>query len=236
MKKGDRPNPGEEFLYKLSGQPKFNEYLIGWRERIGVPKNGLGKVVKWQEEWDRLINNDRAAFNILVAAEHLQMKFKIPIAYAPFIRLYLCFGYIPKELNEVEVAKVCLPAHLLDPGDRDGDKEKDLRTYFPYEPYAKLIIFGTSRKSDVIKFIAERWGEVEEVFKKQGWVRPKAVRRTIYKERNLLVKELWRKSTKELQKEAGSSGTYKDLLIQKILAKREMDVKDGYIRKMRYSK
>ena len=242
MKKGDKPNAAEEFLYKLFSQPKFNEYLANYRKRAGIPKDGLGKTKNWKKEWNLLINDPKKAFVILVATEHLQTKFKIPVVFTPFIRFYFCFGYVPKEFSKrVNVAKICPPIHLLNP--EHENEEEEIQTYFPYEPYAKLLIFGTSRKSDVIEFIEKNWNKVESVMKRQGWVRPKMVRRTIYKRRNLRIKELNRKTLKELQKEADPDGTYyegfspkyKHLVIQKILKKEGYgEVNDGYIRKIAY--
>ncbi len=232
MKKGDRPNPGEEFLYKLDGQAKFHDVLLNWRKIIGIPDQGLGKEVKWEKEWERLISNDRTAVKIMAAAQNLQWKFKIPMTYFRFIYLYLCFGYVPSEFwGENEFVKILKPDSLLNPG---GDnEEKDLITIFR-EPYVKLLIPGTSRMSDVTDYLTKHWNKVEEILKLQGWEKPKPIRKTIHKQRNLLIKELWRKPTRELQKEAEFVSSYKERLIQKIMRKKGYKMTEGQIRKLRY--
>jgi len=220
--KGDAPNPGEEFFYKLSLRPDFNQFLIDFRKKVGIPKNGLGRAGKWEEKWDRLISKSNIAFHILVSAEHVQTRYKIPKAYAQFIRFYICFGYIPDEFNKSDIARICPPVHILSPG--NIDEEQELRSYFSYEPYAKILIFESGSKSDVLKFIKENWSAVEKIIEKQRGFSRKRVRKTIYKYRGQVVKKLWRKPLKELQRKAKTDETTimtneRDLLVAKILVK-----------------
>lgn len=233
--KGDNINKAEEFLYKLSLQPKFAEFLTTFRDNSGIILDGSVKNEQWQDKWNSLINNPEIAFRILVYSELAQRKFKIPISYAPFIRLYMCLGYIPKELNEVEPAKICPPPFMLKNG--ETDEEKEIKKFYSKEPYVKLLIFGTSTKSDIIKYIKNNWDKIEKILEQQGCKPKGRIRQSPKKKRNYYIKRLWEKPLKELQEMANSKNNYKDLLIQKILKNDGYgEVNEGYIRSLNSNK
>lgn len=223
MRKSDRPNPGEEFFYKLSLGPEFEKDLRRERIGIGIPKNGF-KTKEEQQYWLR--KNSKKIITISTVWQRLRARYKIPKSYLfPYLNSYLFFGKIPNW--KPPVAQIGSPVDNL---------ENDIENYID-EPYAKVIIFGNATKSDAIKFITEEWDNIEKILKKQGWSRPPKIRRTIHKERNILIKQLWRKPKRGLQKELNSITTQKELLIQRILKKRGfVDVNEGYIRKMSSNK
>ncbi len=234
MKNKPKLNHAEEYLYKLSTKTKFGELLTEVRRKMDIPIDGIGETIEWKKEHEKLLNDPKKAFDLLIFTELAQFKYKIPLAYSPYISVYLCFGFIPNEFEEPFGVRVLAPSYMANLDDLYGEKE--IHKYFPHEPYARLIVFGTSTKSEVIKFIEENWDEVEEVFKKQGWSRPKKIRQTVHKKRNYLVQGLWHKPTNELREIAGLKSGYKDTLIQKILSDQGIQMTEGHIRKLRYPK
>jgi hypothetical protein len=234
MKNKPRLSHAEEYLYKLSTKTKFGEFLAGVREKMGVPADGIGETITWRKDFEKLMDDPKKSLDLLVFTELAQFKYRIPLAYSPYISFYLCLGYIPRELEESFGVRILAPTRMTNPNDPYGEKE--IGKYFPHEPYARLIVFATNTKSEVIKFIEENWHEVEKVFKEQGWSRPKKIRQTVHKKRNRLIHELWHKPTNELQEIAGLKSGYKEKLIRKILSDQGTPISEGYIRKLRYPK
>lgn len=233
MPKGDRSNPGEEFLYKLSLKPEFQLDLINARKRLEIPDNGFSNG---QEKTNRF-KQPLKIILFISTLESLSRDYKIPKPYIGILDRYVCFNDVfSKKQGLPDVASIEPPAGMLKPTDIN------MESYYweSAQPYAKLLIFGSSRKSDVIKFIEKNWNKVEEILKKQGWTRPKTVRRTLFKKRNQRIKELYMiRSVEELQKIADPEGDQETstkqryLLIQNILRKEGYgEVDDGYIRKM----
>jgi hypothetical protein len=225
MKKGDRPNPGEEFLYKLSGDKEFQQDVYKARIQLRIPPEGYADK-EMRHDW--LKKHD--VFDLLAIEMHLQKKYKISIAFQYHLDDYIFFGKTHKETNKT-IAPVVIDtyAHKMDLGDVEEFYKKT------GEAYAKLFILGNSSKSEVLSFINTNWEKIESILREQRGEK-KVLRKTIYKERNQRIKKLWRMPTKELQKMAGSDSSYKDSLIQKILENEGVHVTDGYIRKIRYSK
>ena len=225
MKKGDGPNPGVEFLYKLYGEQGFRQDIIGARKHLGIPEGGFiedGMDEKWMK--------DNHIFDLMAVESYLQKKYKISIAYIWQLSDYIFFGEIRNKANMKIPPSVVIEkyAHRKDIG--LGDVEEFYKE--TAEPYVKLYILGNASKSDILGFINKNWKEIEDVLVEQRGER-RMIRTTTYKGRNQLIKELICKSIEELQKEAESHSRYKDLLIQKILLKRGFGaVNEGYIRKM----
>ncbi|MDD5760360.1 MAG: hypothetical protein PHI06_14935, partial [Desulfobulbaceae bacterium] len=163
--------------------------------------------------------------------DRLCKKYRIPFAYAFYLHDYISYSRTFPD-HDVSFVTIGQPTkHTFEPFDPDHEGYYQRRG----EPYAKLLISGDGHKSDVLKYIENNWDKIEDILKEQGWTRPKKIRKTINKDRNRLVKQLWLCSTKELQKLADLNDTkYKDRLIQKVLKKRGISLSEGYIRKLRY--
>lgn len=220
MKKDTGPNPGEEFFYKLSLKAAFEEDLIAARQKLKIPSEGFAD----EEEhliWQSKPGNPRLRFDITF---HLQKKYGIPLAYLQLLNAYLLFGETRIVIKEKQsIVTILPPAYLYSPGSLD--MEDYLREH--NEPYVRVLILGNGRKSDVLKSIENSWDEIEEYLKSQGWTRPKKVRTTIHKDRNKLIKKLWRKPIQELRDEVRSydpnnkyEPKYREILIQRILKHR----------------
>jgi hypothetical protein len=223
MKNRNGPNPGEELFYKLSLKAGFQNDLEKARRLLQIPKDGFTN----EDEhflWQCSPGKPKLSFAVIF---RLREKYKIPISYLHLLSSYLHFGEARAVTQEKQdVLSVLPPAHLLEPG------SFDLESYYREhnEPYVRLIILGNGTKSAVLKSIDDNWGEIEAMLKGQGVTRPKRVRETKYKKRNKRIKELWRKTKKELGNE---NATYKDSLIRAILKREGFgDVDDGYIRKI----
>lgn len=222
MKKGDRPNPGEEFLYHLAGKRGFQQDLAQVRKQLGIPLNGFpGQVAfkGWLKKADM--------FSLLAVELQFHKKYKISIAYQQQLDDYLFFGRVLKSYKPVPVV-IDRCAHRKN---SFGNIEELYREID--EPYAKLLVLGSASKSDVLSFIDSNWKHIDEALVEQRGER-KTIRKTTHKERNLLIKKLFQEPTKALQQKAGSSSTYKDTLIQKIMTKRGYKMSEGQIRKLRY--
>jgi len=228
--KGDTLNKGEEFLYKMFLDPAFQNDLEISREFLGIPKGGFDKEEErqqWFESENKKENTEPKAMSEIL---RIQKKYKIPVSYLFGLNDYLFFNDARNmSWQKFSVATILPPAHTLDSDDVDlEDFYRDNS-----EPYAKLLIFGNGTKNDVINYIRKYWKEVEEILKKQDWKPQGKVRKTIYKDRNRLIKELWHTPANELRKETGTTTTFKDLLIQQVLKKRGYgEIDDGYIRKL----
>jgi len=229
MGKGDGPNPGEEFFYKLSLRQEFQQDILSARKQLGILERGLASEDD-RIEW--LSANKDKAFNFMGIELGLKERYKIPLEYWIFISEYIFFGESRGVLKS-NIAPVVIDEHAHEEGDRYryGDIEGFYRE--TGEPYAKLFILGTASKTGVINFINKNWGKIEDVLDVQRGQKRKRVRKTTNKERNRLIKELWRKSAKELRQEADSRATDKEILISKILKVRGFgNIDEGYIRKM----
>lgn len=225
MKQDSKPNPGVEIFHKLSLKEEFGKDLIEARKVLGIPERGF------KEQVERLNWYEQPHDSLLLIDMWLKLrkKHKIPLAHMLALEDYLFFdraGAITQQIPEP--ALILPPAHTLDEDDPDMEEFYSRND----EPYVKLIIPGSSTKSDILDFLRENWSRVEDVLKQQGWTRPRRIRKTEEenRKRDKRIKELWRKTKKELGNE---DAHYKDLLIQKILKQEGFgDVNEGYIRKV----
>lgn len=239
-RKGDKKvNPGEEYLYKLSLDPKFNEDLITERINLGIPQDGFTIDSNDFSNWLKTSGKD--VVDITDVWNNISKKYKISSLFSSYLNDYLFFGK-NRTHEKINIVARILPPTKQDFESIDFDMDAEKHLQLRNEPYARLIIFGNGRKSDVIKYIEKNWGEVENVLKQQGWTPRPVIRRTQFKERNKLIKELLQKTTSELQKIANSKNKiktnikYKDLLIQQILKNEGYNhISEGYIRKMNSS-
>ena len=219
MKRGDSINSGVEFFYKLSLRPEFQQDLIDIRKRLGISEKGYINLETRKKLW---IDFKHANILELLGEEiYLKKRYEIPFPYWQFIDDYIFFGKPTNALNND------LPMAMLSP-------TKEIEEFYQEmnEPYITLLIFSNATKTKLADFIRKNWKEIE-IEKQKG----KRIRKAIYKDRNLLIKKLWQKSTKELQQEFGLTGKNKEHLIVEIVGKKEMGtLKNGYIRKMRYQK
>jgi len=221
MKNGDDLNPGEEFLYKLSLKPKFQQDLINIRKRLRIPENGFVNPKTRQKLWIDYKNAN--LLGLLEEEMKLKEKYKVPTPYFLFIDDYIFFG------KPVSALKNKSPVALLLP-------TKELEELYDgmHEPTAKLLIFGNATQEKVLEFIKKNWREIELILNKNIHG-AKRVRKTNYKDRNRIIRELWKKSIEVLQKEAESTTQERDLLVAKVLVKRKQtnrELSGGYIRKV----
>jgi hypothetical protein len=70
MKKGDRPNPGEELLYHLSGNQEFRQDLLKARKFLGIPEEGFSD----EDMYKKWLKKKGNALNLLSADLHFQKK------------------------------------------------------------------------------------------------------------------------------------------------------------------
>lgn len=232
MKKGDRPNPGEELLYHLSGNQEFQQDLLKARKFLGIPEEGFP-----DEDMCKKWLKDGNALDLLSADLYFQKKYKISIAYRFYIDDYIFFGEIRSKVNKQLPPSVVFERYAHRADMDLGDVEEFYKE--TGEPYAKLFILGNASKSDVLDYINKNWEKVEEILTEQRGVR-KVVRKTIYKKRNLDIVKWCGKTIIELRNEANRidpehaphKSNYKELLIQKILRKKYGYIGESYIKKI----
>lgn len=219
MKRGDNLNPGVEFFYKLSLRPEFQRDIISTRKRLGISEKGFINLETRQKLWIDFKNAN--ILELLGEEIYFKKKYDIPFPYWQFIDDYIFFGKPTNALKDE------LPVAILSPTKEIEDFYREMN-----EPHTTLLIFSNATKTKLSDFIRKNWKEIE-IEKQIG----KRIRKAIYKDRNLLIKKLWQKSTKELQQEFSLTGKNKERLIAEIIEKKEMGtLKSGYIRKMRYQK
>ncbi|MFA5129732.1 MAG: hypothetical protein WC477_02300 [Patescibacteria group bacterium] len=215
MKKGDKPNPGEEFFYKLSLKKEFEEDLVIARKKIGIPNAGFTDEDE-HLHWMSTPGDPQRTFDTIFS---LREKYKIPITYTHLLHKILFYGDDEvKESERPDIMTILPPAHLCDPSG------SDLEHYYRQhgEPYVRILILANAKKSDIIRELGLCWDQVEEILKTQGWIKPKKIRKTVNKVRNKLIKELWRKPIKDLKTEVKRYAPNdilkrKESLIKKIL-------------------
>lgn len=226
MKKGDGPNSGVEFFYKLSHKPEFQQDLIRARKQLGISEKGFIDPKTREKLW--IEHKDADMLGLLGAELHLKEKYKIPIPYLPFIDDYIFFGKPMNALkNKPQIARIDYPGP---PNFESIEKFYDANN----EPYVKLFVFGNATKTKVVDFIKKNWREIELGLNKNIHKKER-VRETIFKDRAQAIRALWRLPLQELQKESGSSTKERSLLVAKVLVKRgatKTELNDGYIRKI----
>ena len=230
MKKGDGPNYADELLYKLSADKELEKDILEIRSNFGIPKSGLGSFDKkidflleqYSPELDTGIKNLRNKYGVSIAYEY---------AFDDFV---LSGGLGFGNSNHEPLFAMIQPPPIDD------------LTDFEYgllgrgEPYVRLLMFASATKTQILNFIDQHWNEVESLFSNQGVERPKRIRRVVHKERNLLIKKLYKMRIEELQILADREdpanrphkARYKDLLIQTILRPKYGKITDGNIRKI----
>ena len=234
MRKGDT-NRGEEFIYKLSLNEEFEKDIAATRAAFGIPERGI-KTTK--EEWIWSHSDAMDTFEYFDTLKKFCQSHKIPMGYEHSLESYILYGINSKlKLAEPTVARIVHPQKI-----KLTALKNSIEGYYQRhgEPYAKILVFGNGSKSDVLRYIEKNWSDVEDVLKKQGWNKLRKIKKTIYKERNIFIKQLWRKSINDLQELADqrdSAGAphnsrYRDLLIQIILKKEFGEIGEGYIRKI----
>ncbi|MFA5124453.1 MAG: hypothetical protein WC473_01320 [Patescibacteria group bacterium] len=231
MAKGEQANRSEEYLYKLSLNDKFQADVLELRRILGIPSEG----VKDQDDRQKCFADTTKDIFVLDALFYLQEKYKVPLDYVFHLDDFIFFGKSTGDKKfqlpgyYYSSAKILPPKHTLEPDDVDLEEfYKDHK-----EPYVKILVFGDSTKSEVLGYLNQNWNQVEKILTQQGWKPQKRVRKTVHKERNRLIKELYKKTKKELEKEYGTTSQSKELLISKIMDKLGYGyVDDGYIRKI----
>ncbi len=229
MKKGDDTNPGEERFYKLWLSPSFKQDILEARKNLGITEIGYREQKTREELWIKF--KKTKILELLGEEIRIKEKYKIPTPYFDFIDDYIFFGKPMNALREKS------PVALLSP-------TKELEEFYNeiYEPTAKLLIFESATQEKVIEFVKKNWREIELTLNKNIHDN-KRVRKTLNKERNQLIRELWKKPIAELQGEViGVSKNNdvpttreRDSLVAKILVIRNITPKElrgGFIRKI----
>jgi hypothetical protein len=230
MKKGGGLNYAEELIYKLSAVKGLGKDILEIRSDFGIPKDGLGGFDK---KIDFLLDQYSPKLDIRI--KNLRNKYGISIAYEyAFDDFVLCGGLGFGNSNPEPIFAMIQPP----PTDELNDFEYGLLGRG--EPYVRLLMFANAKKTQILNFIDKHWNEVENHFIKQGVERPKRVRKVVYKERNLLIKKIYKMQVEELQALADKvdptnfphKSKYKDILIHTILRPEYGDISEGYIRKI----
>lgn len=176
MKKGDRPNPGEEFLFKLSLKENFQRDLINARKHLGIPEKGsTGESDR--QKW--LANHD--VFDLLAVELELQKRYKISVAYQEFLDDYIFFGKLKSKVTTKKppVAIIDQFSHKFD----SGNIEEFYRE--TGEPYVKVLIFGWGSKNDVVEFIKNNWKTIEgALWEQRGGHGREIIRKTCKQRKN----------------------------------------------------
>ena len=223
VRQGDKTNAGEEFLYRLSLRRGFQDDLKKARAHLDIPDAGFASKedhLTWLEQ------NMHRMLDVLSVNRSLLEKYKIPLAYYAHLETHIDFG--GRGAERVETVPVVV--------DFDVDESQDLGALYRElgEPYVRLFILGNAQKTDVLDFISKHWEPIENaLYVQRGGPRAR-IRKTTHKDRNQLIRDLWKKSVATLQEQAGNSKRkLKESLIQKILEEKGYGiVSDGYIRKM----
>jgi len=231
MKKGDGPNAGEEFFYKLSRSREFQQDLIRARKQLGIYEKGFSDPRTREKLWIK--NKHADMFGLFGIELHLKEKYKIPTPYWQFIDDYIFFGQI------VSTTKNKIPVAMVAPNTPPGFGSIEDFYDANNEPYVKLFIFNNASKTKVVDFVKNNWREIE-LGLNINIHNTKRVRTTIYKKRNRTIRELWKVPLVELQREAQTGGDKiitkeRDLLVSKILVKRGLtpsELSGGTIRRI----
>lgn len=228
MKKGDGPNPGVEFFYKLSLNAAFQSDLTTARKMLGIT---LGERPDIKTEAGREFWEDKI-MDVLTVMANLKMKYDIPEAYwSNFLEDYIFFGTAIVAKSEMPRVAVI---DWLSPRQKElklGDIESWYRK--SKEPYVKMFVLRNATKTSLKRFIDDNWRSIrEELIARDG--DKKRVRETVHKERNQRIRELYHRPTHELRKLANDpQGKYKYSLIRKVLKQEGFGlVSEGYIRKI----
>ncbi len=212
MAKGDGPNPAEEFLHKLSLREDFAKDLARARKVLGIPPGGFSSdevAKRWRGD----------GLELAETWMDLMKIYKIPVPYQPMLDNYLFLG---KSSNVKWKPSVFV---IDDPLEGEGSLEELYKEMG--EPFAKILIFKNATKSAVLRDIRKNWWTIAGILNTLG-PRKKRVRETKNKERNRLILELWRKSSRELKEELAELGDqevltlklHKEILIRRVLAAR----------------
>lgn len=237
MKKGGKKtNKAIELLYKLSFRDDFKQDIEQTRHMLGIPKKGFKNMkyednLKWIKDKKTAVNFNKMTFSFIE-------KYSIPHSYHWMFQEYLQTGKLEtRQTGNEQVAFIDPTAH---------------KTEFPLgfldyhyrksgEPFVKLFIFGNNSKTDVKKFIDKYWKNIEDSFLEQGCKLGKRVRKTINKDRDILIIKLSKKPIKELRKKLEQKGgsflksDSRDDIISKLLileSPKSFRAKSGYIRKI----
>lgn len=239
MAKGDGPNPAEEMLFRLSLDTDFTNDLKRARKSLGVPSGGLdpGDKLRWLQK------NRARGLDLLAVEFNLQKKYGIPLAFQLLLTDYiLCNKPTRKNIPKDPPVLIDKYAHVKD--DPRRSNMEDLYMEFG-EPFVKLFIFGGGTKTEVLDFIKKNWSEIECLLVEQGAAPRNAtsrVRKVLYKDRDRIIRELWKWPAKALRQEILALGGempsprmrfFKDILVRKLLQlKYDIRVSESYIRKI----
>lgn len=208
--KGGQTNRADELVYDLSLRSNFQKDVFSIRRRLGIPEAGFSN------ESDRLRwLTPKVALSVWKSISSLLQKHSIPPIYRMPIARFVETGSTKSCTRPSDtVAAIDRYAHRSDIP--VGNMDEAYRA--SRQPFAKLYLFG-STKEEVHRFIDQKWDEVREIFLEQDLDTEKRSRRKMYKDRDALIVELWRKPAKELERMSESDLPYegKEYLVQRVL-------------------
>jgi hypothetical protein len=236
MKGDKKTNKAIELLHSLYFRDDFMQDLEQTRQILKIPKKGFknmkyGDNLKWIKDKKTAVNFNKMTFSFM-------KKYSIPHRYHWVFQEYLQTGKLEtRQTGNEQVA-------FIDPTAHKAEFPLGLLDYHyraSGEPFVKLFIFGNNSKTDVKNFIDKYWKNIEDSFLEQGCKLGKRVRKTINKDRDILIIKLSKKPIKELRKklerkggEVSKSDSKEDIISKLLILERPKPfrAKSGYIRKI----
>lgn len=226
---GKKNSKTKELLYEVIMSDEFWRDVARIRKEYDIPLEGFKNE---NEKIDWLEKLNLKALKIFTSEIDLSIKYQIPIFNRADLTWYVYFGnpnqrklnsqtYEDTDVLIDPIAHKDYALHLTNPDRLYVDAK---------QPFVKLYIFDTATSKGTTKFIKENWEKIQEILMEQRQDTKKRIRVKNNRERDELIYELSKKSTKELKQLAKQT---KEMAIAKIMRENEYsEVTDIIVKKI----
>lgn len=199
----------------MSGDYKLGELLY----RATLDKNFIGTVERMRADYSipnggyATVDDAELNENMMVECYELQVEYGIPHTNPLAVYHYVLYGIEDWDSYESYTE----PFYILENPKTLRHDIEDLYNKTK-QPYVKLLIPSYASLSDVKEHLNKTWKDIQAELEKQSGDKIQRVRPTKNKNRDQLIRELNKKSKKELETEySEESHKPKDIMIANIL-------------------
>ncbi len=208
------PQKAQETIYRLSIRSDFRADVIRIREMFGLPVKGITR----KEDINRWFRGtgSKNYSKFLDAYMKVMSKYKLPSNFCNLIEDHILHGGRFNVWPTLEEMIFCEMS--VDPKQEERYRKEGM-------PFAKLLIFPGASQKFVKRYIEKNWANINKLVGKPGRVRVSKNHN-----RDLIIADLWSRSSKELGMERGA---YKDIFISNLLRnKYDIVVSSDNVRKI----